>query len=183
MLVPLCGKSLDMLWLAEQGHRVVGVEISPLAAAAFFEENRLPLQRQVVGDFTRYQCDEIELLCGDFFQLDAALLGPFQRVYDRASLIALPPPMRRDYAAQLIALLPEGGRVLLVTLEYSPDELEGPPFSVAPEEVAELYQPMLQIRELEGSDILPEEPRFQQQGVTRLWERVYTLTRPLAGCD
>ena len=38
VLVPLCGKSLDMHWLAAQGHRVLGVELSPLAVTQFFEE-------------------------------------------------------------------------------------------------------------------------------------------------
>ena len=38
VLVPLCGKSLDMLWLAEQGHSVVGIELSRLAIEAFFHE-------------------------------------------------------------------------------------------------------------------------------------------------
>ena len=31
VFVPLCGKSFDMVWLASQGHHVVGVELSPLA--------------------------------------------------------------------------------------------------------------------------------------------------------
>jgi thiopurine S-methyltransferase len=30
-----------MIWLAEQGHRVVGVELSQIAVAAFFRENGL----------------------------------------------------------------------------------------------------------------------------------------------
>ena len=41
VLVPLCGKSLDMLWLAEQGYDVVGLEIVEQAVQAFFEENKL----------------------------------------------------------------------------------------------------------------------------------------------
>ena len=36
VFVPLCGKSRDMLWLHEQGHKVLGVELSHLAAQAFF---------------------------------------------------------------------------------------------------------------------------------------------------
>ena len=35
VLVPLCGKSVDMLWLASQGLEVTGVELSEIAARAF----------------------------------------------------------------------------------------------------------------------------------------------------
>ena len=41
VLVPLAGKSLDMVWLAAQGHAVLGVELSQLAVDQFFEENEL----------------------------------------------------------------------------------------------------------------------------------------------
>ena len=41
VLVPLCGKSKDMVWLAQRGVNVVGVELSEIAIAAFFEENQL----------------------------------------------------------------------------------------------------------------------------------------------
>ena len=36
VLVPLCGKTLDMLWLAAQGHRVLGVELAERAVEDFF---------------------------------------------------------------------------------------------------------------------------------------------------
>ena len=39
VFVPLCGKSRDMLWLRKQGHTVLGVELSAIAAQAFFKEN------------------------------------------------------------------------------------------------------------------------------------------------
>src|SRR5690242_4352745 len=44
VFVPLCGKSTDMLWLHAQGHPVLGVELSPVAVAAFFTENDLAPQ-------------------------------------------------------------------------------------------------------------------------------------------
>lgn len=39
VLVPLCGKSLDMAWLVEQGFTVVGVELSEKAVRAFLTSN------------------------------------------------------------------------------------------------------------------------------------------------
>ena len=45
VFVPLCGKSLDLIWLAERGHAVVGCEISEIAVASFFGEAGLTVRR------------------------------------------------------------------------------------------------------------------------------------------
>ena len=39
VLVPLCGKSLDLAWLVGQGYQVVGVELAPRAVEDFFTEH------------------------------------------------------------------------------------------------------------------------------------------------
>ena len=36
VLVPLCGKTPDLLWLEERGNAVTGVELSEIAVQAFF---------------------------------------------------------------------------------------------------------------------------------------------------
>src|SRR3546814_18706604 len=41
VLVPLCGKTLAMIWLAEQGPRGLGVELSSLAAEQFLSDTKL----------------------------------------------------------------------------------------------------------------------------------------------
>ena len=59
VFVPLCGKSNDMLWLRAQGHRVLGVELSPLAVEAFFVENQLKPEVRSIGaaaGSTRCRC-------------------------------------------------------------------------------------------------------------------------------
>ena len=38
VFVPLCGKALDMLWIARQGFEVLGVELSEIAVEAFLDE-------------------------------------------------------------------------------------------------------------------------------------------------
>jgi len=140
VLIPLCGKSLDMLWLREQGHPVLGVELSEKAVAAFFEENRITPEIEHGTPFTSYATHDLQLLVGDFFALTPEHLKGIRAVYDRASLIALPPELRRDYAAHMATLLPKGASILLVTMEYPAGALEGPPFSVAEEEVHALYE-------------------------------------------
>jgi len=178
IFVPLCGKSLDLLWLAGQGHPVLGVEISRLAVESFFRENQLNPQIRQAERFEVWQADTFTLLCGDFFALVPADLSDVASVYDRASLIALPPAMRQQYARHLTALLPPSASVLLVTLEYPQDAMQGPPFSVEEPEVKALYENAYDIERLYVHDALPENPRFHDR-LSRLEEKVYLL-RPKA---
>ena len=175
VFVPLCGKTLDLTWLAEQGHRVVGVEISEQAVSDFFEEQGLKPEVANEGAFVRYRSGNIEILWGDFFDLDTGTLGPVDGVFDRASLIALPPDMRRRYADHLHSLLPQRPPVLLVTLEYPQAEMNGPPFAVTEGEVRDLYEPAYEVAMLRDWDVLAESPGFRERGLTSLRERVYGL--------
>ena len=177
VFVPLCGKTRDMLWLASQGLNLVGVEISPIATAAFFTENGLMAESVRRGHFLRHEAAEILLLEGDFFDLSTADLGAVDAVYDRASLIALPPASRRRYAEHMAGLVSPGVQLLLITLDYPQQEMDGPPFAVTAAEVAELWSPGFRIERLDSCDILTENPRFQARGLTRLQEQVYRLVR------
>jgi thiopurine S-methyltransferase len=177
VLVPLCGKTRDLLWLGAQGYRVLGVELSPIAVEAFFAENGLSPQVSAEGPFRRYQVDEIAILCGDFFHLSAAGVGGVSAVYDRASLIALPPALRGRYAEHLTAIAPAGTEGLLITLEYPQAEMDGPPFSVAEPEVTALFGRAFALSRLDDLDVLAENPRFRERGLSRLREKVYHLRR------
>ena len=175
VFVPLCGKSLDLLWLAGQGHPVLGVEISPVGVEAFFAENGLEPQVTDASPFRRYRVDELTVLCGDFFALTPDHLQGVTAVFDRASLIALPPELRPRYAEHLQGLLRPETRILLVTLDYDQAEMAGPPFSVSEGEVRRLLGGRFDIRRLAELDVWAENPRFQQRGLSRLLERVYAL--------
>jgi thiopurine S-methyltransferase len=177
VLVPLCGKSLDMHWLAAQGYRVLGVELSPLAVAQFFQEAGVEPVRTVSPYGEHFTAGPIEIVLGDAFGLDPALLADVEAVYDRAALIALPPALRRRYLDTLYAALPSGCRGLLITLEYPQTEKAGPPFSVEPEEVETLFAAPWRHTLLERRDILDQEPRFQAEGLTALTTAVYRLRR------
>lgn len=178
VFVPLAGKSLDMPWLASRGHRVLGVEIEQLAVEQFFAENGLvpTTHRSQYG--THYRTDEIEVICGDAFALDADVLSDCDAVFDRAALIALPADMRRRYVHELYARLPSSCRGLLITLEYPPHEKQGPPFTVPEAEVLELYRRDWSVEVLERRDILAQQPAFIADGVTQLDTVVYQLRRP-----
>jgi thiopurine S-methyltransferase len=177
VFVPLCGKSADMLWLLEQGHRVLGVEISSIAVEAFFAENNLQPARCESESFTRFVFDELELLCGDFFDLMKDDLGPIDALYDRASLVAFPEMMRQRYVTHLAKLLDPGTRGLLVTLDYPQHEMEGPPFAVPEEEIYRLLRDAFAVDHTYGTSILAENPNFRAKGLSRLEEHVYFLKR------
>ncbi|UJP05103.1 MAG: thiopurine S-methyltransferase [Nitrosomonas sp.] len=175
VLVPLCGKSNDMLWLAQQGYPVLGIEVSPLAAQAFFAENGLVPQCKRQRRFLRLESGDVRILCGDFFDLQMDDVVNVRAVYDRAALIALPPDTRKRYACHLEHILPPDISMLLITLEYPDGEIEGPPFPVAEEEVDMLYTEYAQIELLHRQDVLEQNPKFKARGLRQLREAVFRL--------
>jgi len=177
VLVPLCGKSRDMLWLAGRGLRVTGIEISERATRDFFRENRIAFEVRERPEAVIYTGGEIEIFCADIFTLSRRVLPSFDAVYDRASLVALPPEMRTDYADLMAELADPGVRSLLVTLDYPQEEMRGPPFSVTQDEVERLFGSRFDIWPLHTEDCLAREPRFRKKGLTRLEERVFILRK------
>ena len=178
VFVPLCGKSRDLLWLRDQGLEVIGVELSQLAVADFFKENQLTATVTQQGELHLYESPGIRIFCGDFFRLTAADLTDVTGVFDRASLVALPPAMRRDYAAHMQKILPPGTQTLLVCFAYPQEQMGGPPFSVEEAEVHALFAPASEVTFLAEVDVLDNEPRFKQRGLTRLHEKAFRLLYP-----
>jgi thiopurine S-methyltransferase len=177
ILVPLCGKSLDMHWLAAAGHDVVGVELSALAVGAFFAEAGLAPSITTDGAFDVASVGPLQLWCGDIFELPAHAVANVAAVYDRASLIAFPPAMRRRYAGWLAANLTPGTTVLLITLDYDEREMNGPPFSVPPAEVTALFAGDFHIEQLEAGNALSPNDGLRKRGLTAATETVSLLTR------
>lgn len=175
IFVPLCGKSLDLLWLAEQGYDVIGIEISPIAVQAFFKENRLTPNVEQHGAFEVWNVDNITLICGDFFELSGAQLGEVAAVYDRASLVALPVDMRNAYVEHLTELCSLDIPRLLITLDYDQQIMSGPPFAVSDDEIRQLYPLPTEVLRLAASDVLTENDRFRQMGLKSLVESVWKV--------
>ena len=184
VFVPLCGKSLDMLWLAQNSYEVLGVECSEIAVKDFFEDHKL--EYQVIEDklFKRYISEasedgrrRIEILLGDFFDLSVDNLEGVTDIFDRASMIALPKAMRLQYAEKMLQLQASGIKALLITLTYPEDQMEGPPFSISEEEINKYYAKNFKIDKLIAKNIINQEPSFQKRAVTELIETAYKLTR------
>jgi thiopurine S-methyltransferase len=171
VFVPMCGKTLDMWWLRDQGHPVLGVELSPLAVEAFFTEAELTPVR-TPGALERWTAAGVTLAQADFFALRPEDVAGCRLIYDRGSLVALPPAMRQDYVKHLRTLFPQGARILLVTFDYPPAEMNGPPFAVTEEEVRGYYR---SVELLVSEDVLDANPNMRQRGLTQVRENVYRV--------
>jgi thiopurine S-methyltransferase len=177
VFVPLCGKSLDMIWLREQGYLVVGVEVARVAVREFFSEHKLKSQISVEPFFERWEAEGFTVLAGDLLEFSREDLPRIDAVFDRASLIAFPPDMRPRYVEKMRALVPRTATTLLVSLTYPQAEMKGPPFSVDEAEVRRLYSNQ-KIEKLFDEDVLsrPENARFQERGITQMSEQVYRIS-------
>lgn len=168
VLVPLCGKSLDLLWLASKGNEVVGIELSELAVEAFFDENGLAYEREQGGRIYRAKACDISIHCGDYLSFDD---GVFDAHYDRAALIALPPSLRPAYVRKTDSLLSGDAYRLVITMEYDASLVDGPPYSVPAAELKG-YWPALE--EIDARDELASAPpRFREAGLEAVREIVW----------
>lgn len=176
VLVPLCGKTLDMHWLVAQGFQVIGIELSALAVDAFFAEARLsPEISSLDSGHIRYQAGPITLYCGDILTLPPHHLSKVDAVYDRAALIALPTPLRDAYTGYLLSGLPAKTPWLLITVDYDTSIMTGPPFAIPAEEVKARFGKTHSLKHLGEQDSLEPDSRLREKGLTALMETVWQL--------
>ncbi|MFO0706421.1 MAG: thiopurine S-methyltransferase [Nitrospira sp.] len=138
VFVPLCGKSLDLGWLLSRGYAVAGAELSELAVTQLFAELGLEPAISEVGTLRRFRGEKIEIFVGNIFDLTREILGPVDAVYDRAALVALPETIRPRYTAHLKAITGTAPQ-LVIGYQYDQSVVDGPPFSVSPEELRRHY--------------------------------------------
>lgn len=177
VFVPLAGKSLDMLWLAEQGYRLIASELSEIAVDQFFAERGLKPSVKAHDAFIIKSSGVYEMWCGDFFALDASHFRGVAAAYDRAALVAMPPEMQPRYAAKLADLIPAHVPVLLIGLDYDPREMKGPPFATPQTAVRNLFTQTFSVDVLGVRDGLAKNEHLKKKGVTWLEEATYMLRR------
>jgi len=173
VLVPMCGKSPDLKWLADLGNDVVGVELSHLAIEAFFDEHELDYDI-LDGELPAYRARAaaITILCGDYFELKNLRCDAH---YDRGALIAMPADKRAAYASHTDSLLEEAAEQFIITLEYDQAIADGPPFSVTSAEVLS-YWPGL-VRFDSQDDIENAPPKFIAAGLPEMIEVIWRSSR------
>lgn len=177
VFVPLCGDSIDMRWLLERGHQVVGVELHRSAVESFFEQLNVTPEITVEGEFAVFRAANITIYCGDVFKVTPAMLSDVTAVYDRGATVALPEEMRTDFAQLMAKVLNPSVLVLLVGIVYDQSVIDGPPFSVPEEEIKRLYQQGFVIENLEVDR--PEEVPgpLAERGLTWIENVIYKLAR------
>jgi thiopurine S-methyltransferase len=167
VLVPLCGKSVDLIWLEERGMDVYGVELSQLAVDAFFTENHLTCVSTQQNNFKvqRGVGRHITIYCGDYFSFSD---GQFDALYDRGSLVALPEDLRPAYVRQTKGLLKPHASKLVITLEYDQSKVTGPPFSVKAQEILGYWPDLVRVSSSNELENCP--PKFREAGLQEFIE-------------
>lgn len=174
VFVPLCGKSDDMVWLADH-MKVVGAELSEIACRDFFAEKGIDVTPKADGEFWRYQHENVSLYQGDFFNLSAERFDAFDWIYDRAALIALPDDMQQQYVKQLCTYLTANTRLFLISLEFPQAELSGPPFALFQPDIERLFSGY-NVQCIASHDL--DDKIFAQRAfnVSYLREKLYIIT-------
>lgn len=166
VLVPLCGKSKDLIWLSEKTEKVIGSEISETAVQEFFLENELTYTKTTFGDFSIYLSKNIEIWQGNFFKLPEWKIPDIDLIYDKAALVALPPEMRKKYAKKVLKLISSHTHILLQHFIYNQNEMNGPPFSVAHNEIENLFGASFTQKVLQKDQLLLKNfKKFQNRGL------------------
>jgi thiopurine S-methyltransferase len=171
VLVPFCGKSRDILWLASRGLEVVGVELSQIAVETFFDEHSLEVEVTGGGDTICYRArtHPITIICGDYFDFEAK---PFDALFDRGALVAVPADMRPRYVEHTDTLLKENAYRLVITLEYDQSAAPGPPFAVMPDEIATYWSDLVVLSRHNDIENCP--PKFKAAGLTEVIETAWS---------
>lgn len=178
VLVPLCGKSLDMVWLREKGHYVIGIELSTIAIEQFFETINEPFQTKQINGFSVFTNNQYEIWSGDIFQMNKKLFKPINAVYDRGSLIALPNTKRQQYVSHISYWLKDNGKILLKTAVYNQEEMQGPPYSVPEQEVLQLYQQFSNIQRVKSNPRPPADmQRYLERGCKTFIDETWIITK------
>ncbi len=150
ILVPLCGKTVDISWLLAQGYKVTGIELSETAIIELFEELDVVPTVSTVGELTLYTATNLNVFVGDIFKVTAELIGKIDAIYDRAAIVALTKGLRVDYTVHLRAMSKNAPQLLLC-FEYEQSLMDRTPYSVEESEVrghyAEHYEIELLTRE------------------------------------
>jgi thiopurine S-methyltransferase len=173
VLVPLCGKAVDLVYLAERGYQVMGVELVTSAIEELFSERGVTPTKHSLGPHAAFTYENLTLVSGDIFTMAPEHLGLFDALYDRAALIAILPSSRARYVATCSALLKPGAPSLIIGLAYPQHVVDGPPFSVDDAVIASLFAGR-SIQTLESKET-PAPPRHMAAGLSTVVETAYRV--------
>ena len=150
ILIPGCGSAYEARCLAEQGFDVLAIDFSP-AAVELARKNLLPFaDRARLADFFDFHPGE-----------------PYDVIYERAFLCALPPTLWPLYPPRTAQLLRAGGD--LAGFFFFKDTGKGPPFGTTPEALHALLDPLFVL--VEDEAVADSIPVFQGSERWQVWRR------------
>lgn len=158
-LIPGCGSAWEALHLAERNWPVTALDFSPAAVAT---------AREILGTAATMDTTtgaSVDLVCADFFSF--APRRPYQLIYERAFLCALPRKMWADWGRRVAELLPTDG--LLAGYFFLCDQPKGPPFGILPAQLDELLQAnFIRVEDVAVDDSIPV---FSGRERWQVWRR------------
>lgn len=175
VFVPLCGASVDMIYLRDLGLKVVGVELSEKAVLRFFEENQLSYETSEVSSFKTYRSEKIEIYVGDMFklgELSKNIWSEIDCIYDRASIVALPQDLRLTYTEMIKKSL-SNAACFLISFSFDNEEV-GPPFSVDYNKLVSYYQGTFNLKLVKETEA--KNPPMHGGILSYLKESLYYMT-------
>ncbi|EQC47714.1 thiopurine S-methyltransferase Se/Te detoxification family [Bacteriovorax sp. Seq25_V] len=168
VLIPLAGKSLDIIYFLERGATVIANELSPIAAKEFFEENKINFQIEKNTHHEIYRAGDLHYYLGDFFEMTKHEIGHIDFLYDRACIVALPSDLRVKYFEKINLLITRDTHLLILTYKHDGPKEFGPPFYVPENEIKEAYSKMGHSLSLNEGQVTKADGRFEEAGMKKL---------------
>jgi SAM-dependent methyltransferase len=150
VLIPGCGSGYEVRAFAEAGFEVTAIDFTPAAVER---------AQQILGPLAG------RVRQADFFEFDPG--DPFDLVYERAFLCALPRRIWPKYPPRAASLLRPGGRLAGFFFFYA--SAHGPPFGLASGELETLLEPGF--HRLEDSAVADSIPVFAGRERWQIWAK------------
>jgi len=178
ILVPLCGKTHDLIYFSELGYNVFGVEISSIAIKQFFIENNLNYKIEKVDLNAIYSATNngvnIQIYCGNIFDLIPSNFSPCDTFYDVAGLYALPKESRKQYVCMVKSLLIPSAKGVLTSVSHNLPERNSAPYSINNDEINYLFGESFFLKKKGEYDVIPNDC-YQKNGFEKMSHSVYEL--------
>lgn len=173
VFIPLAGKSNDIIYFLERGANVYAVEISKEAVNAFFKENEFDFSKEENQKYEVFKYRNLTYYHGDFFTLSRTEIPRIDFLYDRASVIALPPTMRKDYYSKINELIGPHTDIHIQSYTHDGPKDFGPPFYVPEDELDNAYKNMgITLKKIQ-SKTTKADKRFREAGLSKMTSLVW----------
>lgn len=178
IFLPLCGKAVDLKWLADDGHDVVGLECAEKGCREFFEEQDMPYTTENLTEcegkvFKATTDKKIAIYCCDFFKISSKTLGKFDCIWDRGSFVAIPVTQRKQYSNIITPTMHKDTVYLLDSFLVDNTVFGGPPFNCTEDDIKKAFGSQTDIKKIDERDAFG---KWQESwGLKTFVEELYML--------